>query len=101
MVEASFSDVLEVIFIFLLIYFGFRVLVRWFGPMLLKYFLKKVGKKFERNFHQSWQQTAPPDGNKARWNKHKNDVEIKNPQQSNRPKSNKDVGEYIDYEEIE
>lgn len=101
MVEASFSDVLEVIFIFLLIYFGFRVLVRWFGPIILKYILKRVGKKFERNFHQPWQQTPPPSASKARWKKHKNDVEIKKPQQTNRPKTNKDVGEYIDYEEIE
>lgn len=100
MVEASFSDVLEVIFIFLLIYFGFRVLIRWFGPMILKYFLKKVGKKFERHFQQSWQQTPPGAGN-ASWKKQKNNVEIKDPQKSNRPKTNKDVGEYIDYEEIE
>lgn len=100
MIEASFSDVLEVIFIFLLIYFGFRVLVRWFGPMILKYFLKKVGKKFEQNFQQPWQN--PPSGAaNTGWDRHKNNVEIKNPQKTNRPKSNKDVGEYIDYEEIE
>ena len=101
MVEASFSDLLEVILIFLLIYFGFRVLVRWFGPLILKYFLKKVGKKFEKNFNQSWQQGAPGGAKRKEWQKVEDDVEIQHPGASRRPKTNKDVGEYIDYEEIE
>ncbi len=95
MTEASFSEVLEVILIFLLIYFGFRLLIRWFGPMLLRYFLKKVGQKVEKRFGQAWSYDRnPPNNNQP-------EVEVNPRSKPKHPKSKKDVGEYIDYEEIE
>ena len=96
MTEASFSEVLEVILIFLLIYFGFRLLIRWFGPMLLRYFLKKVGQKVEKKFGQSWSQEM---NNTSR--KDRPEVDINPKGKPKHPRSKKDVGEYIDYEEIE
>lgn len=96
MIEASFSEVLEVILIFLLIYFGFRLLIRWFGPMLLRYFLKKVGQKVERKFGQAWTH----DMNHTRRN-NQPEAEINPKGKTKHPRSKKDVGEYIDYEEIE
>lgn len=83
--------VLRVVLIILLIYFGIKILIRWFGPLILRYFLKKIGKKFGAQF-QNFDPTA-------RTNK-EGEVSIeKKPTQEQ--KSGKDVGEYIDYEEIE
>lgn len=58
--------------------------------MILKYFLKKVGSKFQQQFHQ---QTS---------SRHKKEGEVvieKEPKK--RRKTNKTAGEYIDYEEID
>lgn len=92
MFEASFESVLKTILIILLVYFGFKIFVRWFGPLILKYFLGKVGKKFQQQFNQQQQpfNKTPKEGK----------VSIdKKPGQGKR--SNKKVGEYIDYEEID
>lgn len=89
--EASFEGILKTILIILLIYFGFKLFIKWFGPMILKYFLGKIGKKFQEQFNQS-----PPTSSK----KKEGEVVIeKKPGKGG--KSNKDVGEYIDYEEID
>ncbi len=92
MYEASFSEVLRVILIILLIYFGIKILIRWFGPLLMKFILRKVGKQFEKKFNQF--------DTSGRGKKKEGDVTIdKKPK--NKRKSNNDVGEYIDYEEID
>ena len=52
MQEASLSEVLRVVLIILLIYFGIKLIIRWFGPILLRWILKRVGKKFGQNFSQ-------------------------------------------------
>ena len=94
MQEASISGVLKVLLIVLLIYFGLKLIIRWFGPILLRYILKKVGKKFGQDFSQFGQQ------NKRSGRKREGEVTIeKKPKNSRRSK--KDVGEYIDYEEID
>lgn len=90
MYEASFESVLRVILIVLLIYFGFKILIRWFGPIILKWFLKKLGKKFQQQFNQQ-----QPTGKKTK----QGEVVIE--KKPDRRKSNKNVGEYIDYEEID
>lgn len=96
MAEASFSDVMEVILIFLLIYFGFRLAIRWFGPKLLLYIVNKIGKRLEKKYGQPW----PPD-KKNTHSSNQPDVEINSKGNPKHPRSKKDVGEYIDYEEIE
>ena len=92
MYEASFSEVLRVVLIVLLIYFGFKIIIRWFGPLLLRYILRKVGKKFEEKFNQF--------DTSGRSKKKEGDVTIEK-KPKNRKKSNNDVGEYVDYEEID
>ena len=89
MFEASFTGVLKTILIILLVYFGLKILFRWFGPILLRYFMKKMGKKFEQQFNQ-----RPP----SQTEKGKVTIDKKN---SSRSASDKKVGEYIDYEEID
>lgn len=89
MFEASFSDVVEVILIILLIYFGFKIFIRWFGPLILRYFLKKVGKQFEKKFGQFDQSQK------------KTERSPLSKKTGKSRKSSKEVGEYIDYEEID
>lgn len=91
MLEASFSDVLETILIILLVYFGFKLLIKWFGPLLLKYFLRKMGKRFEQQFKKQQRPSSREEEGKVSIDK----------KPKNRRTSNKDVGEYIDYEEID
>lgn len=92
--EASVSEVLQVILVILLIYFGLKILIRWFGPLLLKFVLRKIGKEFEKKFSQ-----YDPAGNTKKDKKQGKTTLEKKPK--NKRKSNKDVGEYIDYEEID
>ncbi len=89
MYEASFESIVRTILIILLVYFAFKIFIRWFGPIILKYFLKKIGSKFQQQFNG---QTPS--------NEKKGEVVIeKKPKKGS--KSNKNVGEYIDYEEID
>lgn len=90
--EASFSEVVRVILIVLLIYFGLKLIIRWLGPLLLKYILRRVSKKFERHFEQFDASRKP----------HKEgEVTIEKKPRNSRRSKNDDVGEYIDYEEID
>lgn len=91
MYEASFSGVIRTILIILLIYYGLKILFRWFGPSILKYFMQKMGKRFEQQFNQYQQ---------PRNRKDEGEVSIEK-KPKNKRKSNKNVGEYIDYEEID
>lgn len=89
MYEASFSGVLKTVLIVLLVYFGFKIFIRFFGPMILKYFMKKVGSQFQQQFNQA-----------TKAQKEEGEVSIDKKTAANR-ESNKKVGEYIDYEEID
>ena len=92
MYEASLTEVLKVVLIVLLIYFGLKLIIRWLGPILLRWFLKKIGKKFEQKFSN-----FDPTGQQQQ---QEGEVTIeKKPKK--RGKSKNDVGEYIDYEEID
>lgn len=90
--EASLTQVLKVVLIVLLIYFGFKLIIRWVGPLLLRWMLKKIGKKFEQRFSQ-----FDPGREQQR---QQGEVSIDKGPKS-KPKSKNDVGEYIDYEEID
>ena len=94
MQEASLSEVLRVLLIVLLIYFGFKLFIRWFGPIILRYFLKKVGKKFEQRFSQF----GPMAGQQQQ--QKQGEITIDKKPEKKR-KSKNDVGDYIDYEEID
>lgn len=87
---ASFESILKTILIILLIYFGFKIFIRWFGPIILKYFLKKIGKKFSQQFDPQAKTKTKKEG----------EVVIEKKPKTGR-KSDKNLGEYIDYEEID
>ena len=89
---ASFVGFLRTILIILLVYYGIKILSRLFAPYLLRYMSKKMQDKFGGQFQQQQQQQNP---------KHKEGETVidKVPQQHK--SSDKNVGEYVDYEEIE
>lgn len=86
-------SVLRTILIILLVYYGFKILARFFGPLILKYFTKKATERFGGQFrdfnNQKQQQTKQKEG------------EISIDKMPENKTSNKSVGEYVDYEEIE
>lgn len=90
---ASFTGFLRTILIILLVYYGVKILMRLFAPYFVRYMSKKMQDRFGG---QSQQQRQEPDSNRP---KDGETVIDKVPQQ--RQTSDKKVGEYIDYEEID
>ncbi len=89
---ASVPGSVRTILIIVLVWYGVKILSRIFAPLLMRYVAKKAEQKFGQQFgqRQQPQQTKKEEG----------EISIdKAPQQSKT--SNKDVGEYVDYEEID
>tara|TARA_R110002096_G_scaffold145914_5_gene304098 strand:- start:5368 stop:5625 length:258 start_codon:yes stop_codon:yes gene_type:complete len=82
---------LRTIFIIVLVYYIFKILSRIFAPFLVKYAAKKAGERFGGQFQgQSKQEQVKKEG----------EISIdKMPPKSK--SSNNDVGDYVDYEEID
>ena len=89
MQAASFIGVLNTIFIIMLIYYGLKFVGRYLVPIFFQKVIRNVEKKVKQQ--QDYQNYT---GTK------KGETTIdKNPSEQN--KSNNNVGEYIDYEEID
>ncbi|GAB1857921.1 hypothetical protein MHTCC0001_27580 [Flavobacteriaceae bacterium MHTCC 0001] len=86
---ASVIGVLRIIGILILVYYGVKVLSRLFAPYLLKYVSKKAEEKFGGQFTQK------------RYEAPKKEGEITIDKMPKRAPSNKNVGDYVDYEEID
>ncbi len=81
------------VLIILLVYFLFKILVRWLGPKLFHFAARKTEERFKEQFGQFNQQNQPKGD-------HIGDIIIdKNP--NKKKPSSKKVGEYIDFEEID
>lgn len=83
---------LRTILIILLVYYGIKVLSRIFAPFLIKYAAKKAEKQFGGQFghFQKKQQEKPV-----------REGEVTIDKMPDKKTSNKDVGDYVDFEEIE
>jgi len=90
--QASATGLVKMILIILLIYFGVKILARLFAPLLIKFVAKKAEKTFGDQFGAFQKQNTP---------KPKKEGEISIDKIPNSKPSNKNVGEYVDYEEIE
>ena len=90
---ASVTGFIRTILILLLIYYGIKLLTRLFAPFLIKYVTKKAQQRFGGEFEQFQKQHQRE--------KYKKEGEITIDKVPNTKTSNKDVGEYIDYEEID
>ncbi|WP_104733879.1 DUF4834 family protein [Hanstruepera ponticola] len=87
---ASFTGLLKTILIIMLVYYGIKILSRIFAPALMRYVAKKAEKQFGQQFNQNKRPESPK--------KEGETVIDKMPQSKT---SNKNVGEYVDYEEID
>lgn len=92
---ASLPGLVKTILIILLVWYGVKILSRLFAPFLVKYVAKKAEQKFGQQFGQFQQQ-------QQQQNTRKKEGEISIDKMPNQGKpSNKNVGEYVDFEEIE
>ncbi|WP_298534036.1 DUF4834 family protein [uncultured Algibacter sp.] len=90
---ASATGLVRMILIILLVYFGVKILARLFMPFLLKFVAKKAEQKFGDQFGQF--QKAP------RQDHSKKEGEVTIDKIPKTKSSNKDVGDYVDFEEID
>lgn len=81
---------LRTIFFIVLFYYIFKVLSRLFAPFLMKYAAKKAGEKFGGQFQKKEPEPIKKEG----------EISIDKMPPKTRV-SNKDVGDYVDYEEID
>ncbi len=90
MQEASFQGVLRTIFIIMLVYYGLKLIGRYVFPI----FFQKMVKNFEKKVREQQGFQQPVDNSKE------GETTIdKKPTQTK--ESNNNVGEYVDYEEVD
>jgi len=85
---ASAVGVLRTVLIILVIYYVLKVLSRIFAPLLIKYVARKAGQRFGGPFN-------------AKNEPERKEGEVTIDKVPNTKSSNKNVGDYIDYEEID
>ena len=90
--EASLVGVFKVILWIALIYYAIKVLSRIFAPILIKKIVKKAESKFGQGFGQQQKEQEAAS---------KKEGEISIDKIPENKSSNNNVGEYVDYEEIE
>jgi len=83
---------LKTLLIILLVYFGLKILWKFFAPTITRYLAKKMSERFERAFQGGnfQEPSTTKEGN----------VTIETPPKPSKT-SNNTVGEYVDYEEVE
>ncbi|MCH3882439.1 MULTISPECIES: DUF4834 family protein [Tenacibaculum] len=81
---------MKTLFIILLIYIAFKYLARLFTPFLMKKMAEKMQQKAEQQFGGNKSQPIVKEGET---------IIDKNPQKNQQ--SSNDVGEYVDFEEVD
>ncbi|WP_420573921.1 DUF4834 family protein [Kordia sp.] len=81
--------VLRTIFIIILVVYGIRILSRLFAPFMLRYVAKKAEKQFSAQFKQHAESQQQTREGETTIDKMPN------------TRSSKNVGEYIDFEEVD
>ncbi|MEG3658803.1 DUF4834 family protein [Arenibacter palladensis] len=85
--------ILKTILIVLLVYYLLKILAKWFAPKLFRYAAKKTEEHFKERF-EGFAAQQPQDEEQI------GDVII-DKKTTKKKNSSKNVGEYIDFEEIE
>ncbi|MCH7524919.1 MAG: DUF4834 family protein [Bacteroidetes bacterium] len=89
---ASFVGFIRTILIIMMIWYGIKILSRLFAPYFMRFVVKKAEQKFGQQFNQQQNRQQPQ--------QEEGETTIdKTPKQTKT--SNNNVGEYVDYEEIE
>ncbi|MEN8187388.1 MAG: DUF4834 family protein [Bacteroidota bacterium] len=90
MYEASFTGFLRTILIIMLIYYGLKIVGRYLFPVFFKKMVKNVEKKVREQ--QGYQESE---------DKIKEGETVIDKKPRPNKESNKNVGEYVDYEEVD
>jgi Domain of unknown function (DUF4834) len=88
----SATGLVKTLLIIILVYYGVKIITRIFAPLLLKYVVKKATQNFGGAYGEFHKQQQEP---------RKKEGEVTIDKIPNIKTSNKDVGEYVDYEEID
>ena len=92
--QASFVGFVRTLLIIMLVYYGFKILSRLLSPYIIKQVNKKAQERFRDQFSKYEQQQQQKS--------HTKEGETTIDKMPNKNKSsNKDVGEYVDFEEID
>lgn len=91
---ASAVGLVRTILIILLIYFGVKIIARLLSPFLMRFVAKKAEERFGQQFGGQFQ-------GKQSQEKPKKEGEVSIDKMPNKKSSNKDVGDYVDFEEID
>jgi hypothetical protein len=92
--ELYFNDMitfLKTILIILLVYYGLKIILKLTAPYIMKYFSKKLAERFGVDFGNMTPPNSPSE----------KEGEITIDKAPNTKKATKNVGEYVDFEEIE
>ena len=89
---ASFIGFIRTILILMLIWYGVKILSRVLAPVLMRFVAKKAEKRFGQQFNQHQKPQQPP--------QKEGEITVDKAPKQNKT-SYKDVGEYVDYEEID
>ena len=84
---------LKTILIILLVYYGLKIIAKWYGPKLFNYAAKKTEEKFRERFGEFAQQHVEEEEQIG-------DVTIKK-KTTGKNTSKEPVGEYIEFEELD
>jgi hypothetical protein len=88
---------LKTLLIILLVYYGLKILFRLLKPYLFKFIAKKAGQRFEQTFGHN-----PNNQNTQKSKSKDKEGRVSIDQMPSKKKSSKsNVGEYVDYEEID
>ena len=91
MQQAGLMNFIRTILILALIYYAFKIIGRYIFPLILKKMMGKVEKNFNEQQHRNTSNQQPV--------KEGETVIDKTPNQAK--KTNDQVGEYVDYEDVE
>lgn len=101
MAEASFTGFVQTVLIIILVFLGLKILLRAFAPSIMRFFLNRMSQRMQKEFERAqnqYQQNAY-EQNRSQKQAGKQTIINDNPHSKN-PQATKQVGEYIDYEEI-
>ncbi|RED49398.1 DUF4834 family protein [Seonamhaeicola aphaedonensis] len=91
---ASAVGLVRTILIILLIYFGVKIIARLLSPFLIRFVAKKAEERFGQQFGGQFQRNQKHD-------KPKKEGEVSIDKIPKQKTSNKNVGDYVDFEEID
>ena len=101
MAEASFTGFVQTVLIIILVFLGLKILLRAFAPSIMRFFLNRMSQRMQKEFERAqnqYQQNAYQQNRSQRQTGEQ--TIINNNPHSKNPQATKQVGEYIDYEEI-